>query len=61
MKTRLVLIILIAAMLGGCAGNFVVIPRTPYPYDHHEKYKTCTYWLYHGHFHQDQARGPFGR
>lgn len=59
-KMRLVLIILIAAILGGCAGNFVIIPKTPYPYDFHENYKTCTYWLYHYHF-QDQNRGPFWR
>lgn len=49
MKMRLMLI-LVAMMLGGCAGNFVVFPRAPYPYDYHEKNKTCTYWLYHQHY-----------
>jgi uncharacterized lipoprotein YajG len=61
MKMRLMLILVAIVMLGGCASNFTVFPETPYPYDYHEKNKTCTYWLYHGYFHQDQARGHFGR
>jgi hypothetical protein len=43
--------VLTALLLGGCAsGNWVFLPKYPYPFDKHQEGKTATYEVYKNHF-----------
>ena len=54
-KALLIVILAASLLLSACAGNWVFIPETPYPYDLHREAQTQTYINYQLHY-----QGPQG-